>query len=120
MKFAGITFAGRESGPSSSFAIGRRLMLIAGLSGVAMSAPMAHAAGTVAGTDIVNTAQASYDGPGGTVTIDNGPDGFRWHFEFPFRHPNDDAEMRPETIAMACSLAELAESDTAAESSAPL
>ncbi len=32
---------------------------------------MAHAAGTVAGTDIVNTAQASYDGPGGPVTIDS-------------------------------------------------
>ena len=71
MKFAGINFTGRESGPSSSFAIGRRLMLIAGLTGVAMSSPMAHAAGTVAGTDIVNTAQASYDGPGGTVTIDS-------------------------------------------------
>lgn len=31
----------------------------------------AHAAGTIAGTDILNTAQASYDGPSGPVVIDS-------------------------------------------------
>jgi uncharacterized repeat protein (TIGR01451 family) len=38
-----------------------------------MGTSSAHAAGTLAGTDIVNVAQASYDGPGGTVTVDSNP-----------------------------------------------
>nr|WHW29345.1 hypothetical protein [uncultured bacterium] len=38
-----------------------------------LASPSAHAAGTIAGTDIINVAQATYDGPpGGTpVTIDS-------------------------------------------------
>lgn len=47
------------------------MTLTAILSAMALGAPAAHAAGTIAGTDILNTAQASYDGPGGPVVIDS-------------------------------------------------
>jgi uncharacterized repeat protein (TIGR01451 family) len=51
----------------SALAFGRRLALTIGI------ASLAQAAGTVAGTDIVNVAQATYDAPGGgtPVTVDS-------------------------------------------------
>ena len=48
-------------------------LLAAGAIPFAAGSTAAHAAGTVAGTDIVNVAQASYDGPSGTVTVDSNP-----------------------------------------------
>ncbi|WP_243457160.1 hypothetical protein [Parasphingorhabdus cellanae] len=47
------------------------MALAAFLSATTFAATSAHAAGTIAGTDILNTAQASYDGPGGPVVIDS-------------------------------------------------
>ena len=41
------------------------------VSSFAVMVTAAHAAGTVAGTDIVNTAKASYDGPSGPITVDS-------------------------------------------------
>ena len=41
------------------------------LSAMTVGISAAHAAGTIAGTDILNTAQATYDGPGGPVVIDS-------------------------------------------------
>ncbi len=40
---------------------------------IGVSVAPAQAAGTNAGTDIVNVAQASYDGPGGTILVDSNP-----------------------------------------------
>ena len=62
--------------PSHSFAeisVRRRLTLAAGAATLLLTPASAQAAGTVAGTDIVNVAQASFDGPSGgpTVTIDS-------------------------------------------------
>ncbi|MEP3224399.1 MAG: hypothetical protein ABJO01_00355 [Parasphingorhabdus sp.] len=54
-----------------SFAVRGAMTVAAILSAMTFAAPTVHAAGTVAGTDILNTAQATYDGPGGTVTIDS-------------------------------------------------
>lgn len=52
---------------------GRLLALAAGAAGLVLAPASARAAGTVAGTDIVNMAQATYDAPGGgkPVTIDS-------------------------------------------------
>ncbi|WP_229953561.1 DUF11 domain-containing protein [Parasphingorhabdus litoris] len=47
------------------------MALVAGTGSFAIGAPSAHAAGTIAGTDIVNVAQATYDGPGGSVVVDS-------------------------------------------------
>lgn len=47
------------------------MTVIAMLSTMAVGVPSALAAGTIAGTDILNTAQATYDGPSGTVVIDS-------------------------------------------------
>lgn len=41
------------------------------LSAMTIGISAAHAAGTIAGTDILNTAQATYDGPSGPVVIDS-------------------------------------------------
>ena len=41
------------------------------VSSFALMTTASYAAGTVAGTDIVNTAKASYDGPSGSITIDS-------------------------------------------------
>lgn len=49
------------------------IALVAGTCLLALTATSAHAAGTLAGTDIINVAQASYDGPGGPITIDSNP-----------------------------------------------
>ncbi len=49
----------------------RAFTLCATASVIALTPMAAHAAGTLAGTDIVNTAQASYDGPSGPVTVDS-------------------------------------------------
>lgn len=51
----------------------RNIAYFAAASALLLGASNAHAAGTLAGTDIVNVAQASYDGPGGTVTVDSNP-----------------------------------------------
>ncbi|MEO9520763.1 hypothetical protein [Parasphingorhabdus sp.] len=51
----------------------RNMAYLAAASALFMGASSAHAAGTLAGTDIVNIAQASYDGPSGTVTVDSNP-----------------------------------------------
>ena len=51
----------------------RNMAYLAAASVLFMGTSSAHAAGTLAGTDIVNVAQASYDGPGGTVTVDSNP-----------------------------------------------
>mgnify|MGYP003634314813 FL=1 len=52
---------------------GAVMALVAGICSFALNANNAHAAGTLAGTDIVNVAQASYDGPSGPITIDSNP-----------------------------------------------
>jgi uncharacterized repeat protein (TIGR01451 family) len=49
---------------------GLAAILLAGLAPFALTAP-AYAAGTIAGTKIVNVAQASFDGPDGPETIDS-------------------------------------------------
>ena len=53
--------------------VSRRLALAVGTAALALGSPAAQAAGTLAGTDIVNVAQATYDSPeGGTpITIDS-------------------------------------------------
>lgn len=51
----------------------RNMAYLAAASALFMGTSSAQAAGTLAGTDIVNVAQASYDGPGGTVTVDSNP-----------------------------------------------
>ncbi|MEH6756499.1 MAG: hypothetical protein V7676_03185 [Parasphingorhabdus sp.] len=53
--------------------VGGAIALLAGTCSFAMDVPAAHAAGTLAGTDIVNIAQASYDGPSGPITVDSNP-----------------------------------------------
>lgn len=53
------------------FAVRGAMTLAGCLSAVAFGASSAHAAGTIAGTDILNTAQASYDGPSGPIVIDS-------------------------------------------------
>ncbi len=52
---------------------GRRLALAVGMASLALGSATAQAAGTIAGTDIVNVAQATYDvaGGGAPVTIDS-------------------------------------------------
>ena len=61
------------SHPLAPYPVRRRLSLAIGAAALFLASTSAHAAGTVAGTDIVNVAQATYDGPpGGTpVTIDS-------------------------------------------------
>ncbi|WP_430414869.1 hypothetical protein [Parasphingorhabdus sp.] len=49
----------------------RRLALATCGAGIALSSTSALATGTVAGTDIVNVAQATYNSPGGSITIDS-------------------------------------------------
>lgn len=51
----------------------KMIAIAAGVSTLALASTSANAAGTLAGTDIVNVAQASYDGPSGPVTIDSNP-----------------------------------------------
>lgn len=49
------------------------MALAAGTCAFTINATTAHAAGTLAGTDIVNVAQASYDGPSGPIIVDSNP-----------------------------------------------
>ncbi|VAV87037.1 Cell surface protein, partial [hydrothermal vent metagenome] len=51
----------------------RILAFLVGASVLSLNGTVANAAGTLAGTDIVNTAQASYDGPSGPITVDSNP-----------------------------------------------
>ncbi len=64
---------GRRSHSLAMLAVGRRMALAIGTASLALASTSAYAAGTVAGTDIVNVAQATYDGPPGgpPVTIDS-------------------------------------------------
>jgi len=73
MKYArtqDIGCAAHRRGPLAS---GRRLALAAGAACLILAPATARAAGTLAGTDIVNRAQATYDAPdgGAPVTIDS-------------------------------------------------
>lgn len=55
-----------------SWAVIRKTVALAAcISTLAIAHTGANAAGTLAGTDIVNVAQASYDGPDGPVTVDS-------------------------------------------------
>jgi uncharacterized repeat protein (TIGR01451 family) len=49
----------------------RFVLLSAAMLSCVVCAPMAHATGTLAGTDITNTARATYDTASGTVTLDS-------------------------------------------------
>tara|TARA_R110000824_G_scaffold22173_1_gene81556 strand:- start:8404 stop:9444 length:1041 start_codon:yes stop_codon:yes gene_type:complete len=73
MKQAGTQEQGHRSHPFAMLAVGCRLALAIGTAFFALASTAANAAGTIAGTDIVNVAQASYDPPGGgpPVTIDS-------------------------------------------------
>lgn len=53
--------------------LGKRLLFAVGAASLLLTPSAARSAGTVAGTDIVNVAQATYDGPPGSasVTIDS-------------------------------------------------
>ncbi|WP_373492170.1 hypothetical protein [Parasphingorhabdus sp.] len=64
---------GRRSALRTTIAVSRRLALAVSAATLFMGSSAVLAAGTVAGTDIVNIAQASYDAPGGgsPVTIDS-------------------------------------------------
>ncbi|MEM8918746.1 MAG: hypothetical protein AAGE37_07785 [Pseudomonadota bacterium] len=56
------------------FLAGGKILCLAAASALLVAVSPAHAVGTVAGTDIVNVAQASYDdGGGGTITVDSNP-----------------------------------------------
>ncbi|MEP3450445.1 MAG: hypothetical protein ABJL11_05475 [Parasphingorhabdus sp.] len=54
-------------------AMRKAVAIFAGVSMLSMASTSANAAGTLAGTDIVNVAQASYDGPSGPITVDSNP-----------------------------------------------
>lgn len=63
----------RRSHPLAAISVRWRLSLAAGAAALFLTPVSAQAAGTVAGTDIVNVAQATFDGPSGgsPVTIDS-------------------------------------------------
>ncbi|VWX56741.1 hypothetical protein [Sphingorhabdus sp. 109] len=65
-------FRGRPSLPAAS-GMSRRLALALGTAALALASTAAQAAGTLAGTDIVNVAQATYESPddGTPITIDS-------------------------------------------------
>ncbi len=65
---ANLTGPKRSSG---LLAMRAAMTLVAACSAMAFGASTAQAAGTIAGTDILNTAQATYDGPSGPVVIDS-------------------------------------------------
>lgn len=68
-----IQACGRHSHRLAAVSASRRLKLAVGGAILFLASTSAHAAGTVAGTDIVNVAQATFDGPSGgpPVTIDS-------------------------------------------------
>ncbi|MGB5485310.1 hypothetical protein [Parasphingorhabdus sp.] len=63
----------RPAYPLAKHSIRRQLSFAVGAAALFLAPTSAHAAGTVAGTDIVNVAQATFDGPPGDppVTIDS-------------------------------------------------
>ncbi|WP_254305538.1 hypothetical protein [Sphingopyxis sp. BSNA05] len=73
MEYAQTQFSGCRPPSPSSLGAGLRLALALGTAALALPSTAAQAAGTLAGTDIVNVAQATYDSPeGGTpITIDS-------------------------------------------------
>ena len=64
---------GIKNQSTGSLRIGRSLVSIVALSALAFNATSANAAGTLAGTDIVNIAKATYDGPSGPIEVDSNP-----------------------------------------------
>lgn len=73
MKYSRTQHCEPSSHSLAGLAVGRQLVLAVGTASLVMASTAAHAAGTVAGTDIVNVAQASFDAPGGgpPVIIDS-------------------------------------------------
>ncbi len=55
--------------PDAVLSISRRLSIAVGTAALFLASTSAHAAGTVAGTDIINVAQATYDGPPGDPPV---------------------------------------------------
>lgn len=55
--------------PDAVLSISRRLSIAVGTAALFLASTTAHAAGTVAGTDIINVAQATYDGPPGDSPV---------------------------------------------------
>lgn len=54
-----------------SVAMRKAVAIFASISMLSIASTSAKAAGTLAGTDIVNVAQASYDGPGGPIVVNS-------------------------------------------------
>ena len=74
MEHAETRIIGRRAALAALLALGRRQAVLAvGAAVLVLTPAAARAAGTIAGTDIVNMAQATYDAPGGgaPVTIDS-------------------------------------------------
>jgi len=73
MKHARSQDFGRRSHLRATLAVSCRMVLAVGIASLTAASTAALAAGTIAGTDIVNVAQATYDAPGGgtPVTIDS-------------------------------------------------
>jgi uncharacterized repeat protein (TIGR01451 family) len=73
MKYARSQKYGRRSHLRATLAISRRMALAVVVASLTAGSTAALAAGTIAGTEIVNVAQASYDAPegDGPVTIDS-------------------------------------------------
>lgn len=73
MDYAQTEDFGRRPYLLAAHAVSRRLALAVGTASLALASTAAQAAGTIAGTDIINSAQATYDAPGGgtPVTIDS-------------------------------------------------
>ena len=71
MKSAGVDMTDGKTTHQRLTSIRNVMAGAIGISMFAFTSTNAFAAGTLAGTDIVNVAQASYDGPDGPVTIDS-------------------------------------------------
>lgn len=73
MEYADTQDMGRRTHSPVPLAASRRWALMVSAACLALAPASARAAGTIAGTDIVNVAQATYDAPGGgaPVTIDS-------------------------------------------------
>ena len=69
MEFAETHITGCRAHRSAPFTFGRLLALGAGAAALALAPSPARAAGTVAGTDIVNMAQATYETPGSSTPV---------------------------------------------------
>ncbi|WP_082788265.1 DUF11 domain-containing protein [Sphingorhabdus sp. M41] len=73
MDYAPTQHLGRRTDLFAALAVGRRWAFAFGTAFLALASTAAQSAGTIAGTDIINSAQATYDAPGGgtPVTIDS-------------------------------------------------